>query len=435
MTQPEALPPLGAAAAALAAEAGRRGLGEVEIYEKRGRSRRFERQGERESASQAVEEGWAMRAGDRTRSFFFAATGAPAAEPVWPEATPHPLRLPAPGDAAPWSEPADLALPLATENEARALLDALERAVAREQPAARWLGARLEDGSSEAALVSSRGVRAVVRARAAYLRIEAQLGKHRLLFESAERALARVRPEALARRLVDRCVALEEGEAPPARPSELLLGAPLAARLVQVMAPLFAGREAAARRAALAGATGGAASPELTLIDDGRYPEGLLAAAVDGEGMPCRRVALIEAGRLGEPLLAWWEGSPSSGCARRASWRDLPRRAPTHTLLEPGQATVAELVESVASGVYLLDAEGGVRLDPATLAFAVPVSGFRLTAGRAVAPLGPCRLTGTLGGLLAGVTAIGRDLVFVPGDGMFGSPTLRATGLGLEPGF
>ena len=42
-------------------------------------------------------------------------------------------------------------------------------------------------------------------------------------------------------------------------------------------------------------------------------------------------------GRFVQPLLAWWEagGSAVPGCARRASWRDLPRRAPTHFFVAP----------------------------------------------------------------------------------------------------
>lgn len=427
---------IGVAAEALLAEAASREYPEFEVFEKRGRSRRFERRGERESASQALEAGWAVRAGDRNRSFFFAATGAPAPPNAWPDATPHPLLLPTPSVPEPWEDPEELGGPLATESEAWGFLDALAGAVAKERPGARLVAARLEEGVSESALVSSRGVRAQVRARAAALRCEVQEGACNLTFEGAGRSLRGLRVGDSARRIVERLTALQDG-APGITvgggPATVILEAPLAARLVQVLAPWFAGRGASARWAGRVDGEGRIAAPEVTLIDDGRLPEGLLAAATDGEGTPCRRVELIAEGHFVGPLLAWWEGRPASGCARRASYRDLPRRAPTHCYLAPGDATLATLVESAGAGYLLLDVEGGVKLDAATASFSAPVSGFALSGGRAVGPLGPRVLTGSISDLLRGVTTCGRDLTFVPGDGMFGAPPLVVRGLTLAP--
>ena len=136
-----------------------------------------------------------------------------------------------------------------------------------------------------------------------------------------------------------------------------------------------------------------------------------------------------------QPLLAWWEagGGAVAGCARRASWGDLPRRAPTHFFIPPSTTPVADLLEAGGAGAYLLDAEGAVRIDPASLAFEVAVSGLHLSSGRAIAPLGRVRLCGDLGSLLAGVRALARDLSFVPGDGMFGAPSMLVSGLRLLP--
>ena len=72
-----------------------------------------------------------------------------------------------------------------------------------------------------------------------------------------------------------------------------------------------------------------------------------------------------------------------------------------------------------------------MRIDPASLAFEVAVSGLHLAGGRAIAPLGPVRLYGDVRSLLAGIRARGRDLLFVPGDGMFGAPSLLVGGLRL----
>ncbi len=441
-------------AEALLADLPRRGFPDAEIFEKRGRSRRFARQaavgsgvdggvdGARMSQAMANEEGWALRAGDLRRSLFHAATGGPEPAVQLEDPSPHPLRLPEPPESPERSEsgPADPSsvlpeadAPLATESSAATLLSEIERALRGELPASRLVLAVLEDGASESALVSTRGLRAESRSRAAFLRLEVEDGERRCRFEGAERDVRQFEPRALALRLVDRlCALAEPGDRLPAAGGDLplLLAAPLAARLVQAFAPLFLGSAASERLGSL-----GAFSPALTLIDDGRHAGGVLASPVDGEGLPCGRAVLVEQGRFLQPLLAWWEAGRVAvpGCARRASWRDLPRRAPTHFFVAPSTLAVSELVESSGAGAYLLDAEGAVRIDPASLAFEVPVSGMQLALGRAVAPLGRVRLCGDLQRFLAGIEVLARDLLFVPGDGMFGAPSMLVRGLRVLP--
>ena len=68
-------------AEALLAGLRKRGFAAAEIFEKTGRSRRFVREAAPEAPirmtqAMAGEQGWALRAGDRRRSLFFAATGA-----------------------------------------------------------------------------------------------------------------------------------------------------------------------------------------------------------------------------------------------------------------------------------------------------------------------------------------------------------------------
>ena len=469
-------------AEALLAELPRRGFPAAEIFEKQGRSRSFTREGAastlaapgaavvpaagvRMTQAVATEAGWALRAGDRRRSLFHAATGSADPGVTLPEPSPHPLRLPDPapapapdlgsnfaanfalaGAGGPSSAAEDFDAPLATESAAATLLAEIERELRRELPESRLVTARLEDGAAEWTLLSTTGVRAASRARAAYLRLEVEDRGRRCCFEGAERDIRRFEPRALALRLVDRLCALEGGRdgasaAPWVNPDlPLLLAAPLAARLVQAIAPLFLGAAASDRLAAMAGSAAGAGSgalsPGLTLIDDGQLPGGVLVSPVDGEGLPCGRAVLIDDGRFVQPLLAWWEagGSPVPGCARRASWRDLPRRAPTHFFIAPSTTPVADLLAAGGAGAYLLDAEGAVRIDPASLAFAVAVSGFHLSSGRAISPLGRVRLCGDVRSLLAGLRALARDLSFVPGDGMFGAPSMLVSGLRVLPG-
>jgi PmbA protein len=409
-----------------------RGGREAEAYEKRGRSRRIERGPDGEAASTSIEAGWAVRCGDLRRSFFASGSGELPTAGSWPAPTAHPLWLPERRTATPWTAPPGLDAALASEAEARSLLDALERELGREAPGARLVAARFEEGSSEAAIASSRGVAASVASRVATLRLEAERGV-RVTAEVSVREARELRPSALAGRIADRLHALEGSE--PPRPGPILLAAPLAARLVEALAPWLVGREAGSAAGAAGGIGARLGAEEVELVDDGALQDALLSAPVDGEGVPCGPVRLIEAGRFARPLVAWWEAERAQearGCCRRASYRDLPRRAPTHLYLEPDPGNpVADLLTGSGSGSFLLDAESGVRVDPTTGRFSVAVSGFAMAGGRAVGGLGRRRLVGDLRGWLVGLRARGRDLAFVAGDGMFGSPTLLVDGLQL----
>lgn len=433
---------------------GVRGFEAAEVYAKSGRSRRLAIGADGRSAGFHHERGWAVRASSERASLFAAGSGEPRADHPWPEPDGKPLALPAPdaaGAAEPWSEPADLDAPLIGETEGLRLLAALAEALAGELPRARLTAAVLEDGSSESQLLSLRGrhaderlpgVRGRWRRRAAVLHAEAALGPVRAAIDLAEREARAFTPAALARRLADRLAACGAGV--PAGftgrdRGAFLLAPPLAARLLAALVPLFVGPGAAERAAALADRRGRWASPAVTVVDDGRHPGGLLAAPCDGEGLPTRRVVLVEAGGYRQALVPWWEarakkaiGKPS-GCAQRPGWRDPPRPGVSHLHLAPDAALAASaLLADLARGYYLLEATGAPVVDWQAGAFRVPVCGFAVERGQAKGAVSEVWLCGSVGALLRGVQAVGRDLAFFPFDGMVGAPTVLVTGVELR---
>ena len=422
---------------------------ELEVYEKRGRSRRFAHGVEGESFEQSTEAGWAARGGDTDGSYFVSGTGAPPARFKAVDGGDvrrgAPIRLPPLFAQSTWVPPTALDAPLATESEGFALLSGIARELARDVPGALARRLVFEDGASSWALASSLGVAATGRGRGSSLRVEAELAASapggreplRVAAEFVAHSAAELKPLGVARRLADRLLALRREAPPPASAeAQLVLAPPLAARLLESLAPRFVGHAAWEAMRAIEDADGRVAGGLVTLIDDGGDPRGALAAAVDGEGVPCRPQRLVDAGRFVSPLLAWWQSADAnaaSGISLRPGWRDLPRPGPTQLFFEPGATPVGELVGSVANGAYLLAAEGGVRLLGEDDEFVVVVSGFALERGRATGGLGPCRLRGRFGGFLAGISAVGRDLAFVPGRALYGSPTLVVSGLALEP--
>ncbi len=416
------------------------GWSEVEVFAKRGRSRTWLQSGRRQLTSVREEAGWSVRAGDDRRSFFYAQSGAPRADIVWPDADGLGLRLPNAQPIPSWSAPADLDAPLIGENEARALVRGIGRALDTESPGARLQRVELEDGSSESSVTSSREVRASTRHRVASMRLEAVgpgADATPVVVVAVAREARRFHPVALAHRLADRLAVAEKGRTPARDRGEMLLAPPVMTRLLGALGPLWLGPDVKDNTAGLDVRGSRLGSTALTLVDNGRLPGGLLEAPADGEGMPTREVRLIEEGLFGSPLLAWWQTRrqprKAAGCAVRASWRDLPAPGPTHLYLQPEPAvTVADLLGEITRGYYLLDLEGDPRIDLATDRFAAPVCGFAVDGGRATGSVTRTWLVGTISGLLTGLVAKARDLTFLPLHGMIGAPTALVRGLELR---
>ena len=419
---------------------GRQGWPEVEVFHKRGRSRthRFTAYGD--ASSLRREEGWAVRAGDRRRSFLYAESGPPRPDAQWPAADGRGLRLPSARPVSSWTAPSNLDTPLLGEGEARGIFTGLARQLDDELPGARLLEGRLDDGSSESQLVSSREVAATVRQRAVALVLEAvgPAGGSGLRLEVAERDARRLSPAQLARRLADLLLVAEKGSAWPRDRGEFLLAPAVVTSLLAALEGLWLGPDAGDLAGAMRGQRDRLGSRALTLIDDGRLPGGVLEAPVDGEGQPTREVVLVDEGAFRQPLVAWWQTASdpkqASGCVQRPGWRDVPRPGPSHLYLRPDPANrVASLLESMSRGYYLIGTTGAPRIEAGHDCFAVPVSGFAISAGRPQGAVAGAWLVGSVSTLLRGIIAKARDLSFSPiGRGMVGSPTVLVKGLELR---
>lgn len=431
------------------------GQDEAEAIHKTGRSRshRFRTGGYVSSLRR--EEGWAVRAGDARRSFFYAAAGAPDPDAPWPDGDGMGLRLPSSRPVTTWKEPAELDAPLVGETEAQALFESLDRELDTELPGARLVQGHLDDGSSEQQLASSRDVRCVVRQRAATLWVEARLAARaksarraaRAGLELTARDARRFGPRDLARRLADRLMVAQRGDSPSRDRGDFLLAPDVVVALLEALAPLWQGPNAPKRVAPFIDRSGRVASRAVTLVDDGRLPGAVTEAPVDGEGQPTREIVLIDQGVYRQPLLTWWqlpaltEGhgirraeAKASGCCRRAGWRDLPEPGPTHLYLRPDpEVGVGSLLQDLPRGYYLLTTWGAVRLDAASGRFAAPVTGFAIEGGRATGSVRGAWLVGSVSSLLSGVLATARDLTFLPrGQGLIGSPSVLVKGLELR---
>lgn len=197
-----------------------------------------------------------------------------------------------------------------------------------------------------------------------------------------------------------------------------LIGGGLSAKAVQRGRSPFAGRLEEE-----------VASSAFVLHDDGRDPQGPASAPFDGEGVPRRRTALIEGGRLRSYLYDTYtanrEGVSSTGSAARQGYRSLPSVSTSNLMVAPGTHTLEELLAEAGEGVYVTDVAGlHSGVNPVTGVFSVGASGRTIRDGQLAEPVREFTIAGELVAMLGAVSAAGAEPRWVPFGGSVSTPPL-----------
>jgi TldD protein len=155
------------------------------------------------------------------------------------------------------------------------------------------------------------------------------------------------------------------------------------------------------------------AQPLLTAYDDGRLPNEWGSDAIDDEGAPTQKTAVIEGGRLTsflyDGLTARRDGVASTGNGRRESFRYLPVPRMTNTYIAPGEAEPEAMIAEVSKGFYAVSFGGG-QVDPATGDFVFGVTeGYLIEGGRVTRPCRGATLIGNCLQALIAIDAVGSD--------------------------
>jgi len=160
------------------------------------------------------------------------------------------------------------------------------------------------------------------------------------------------------------------------------------------------------------------------VIDDGRRPGGLGSRPFDGEGLATRRTAVLEEGRLASYLLDHYAGRKlglaSTGNAQRHPGSG-PGVGPTNLWLEPGHASLDEIVADTRRGL-LVTGLFGHGFNPVTGDFSRGARGFWIEDGRLVHPVEEVTVAGHLGRMLEDVDVVGSELLWL---GSVAAPPLR----------
>ncbi|TCO83008.1 microcin-processing peptidase 2 [Plasticicumulans lactativorans] len=186
------------------------------------------------------------------------------------------------------------------------------------------------------------------------------------------------------------------------------------------------------------------ASPLCTIVDDGTLPERRGSLGIDDEGTPTECTVLIENGVLRGYLQdkhnARLMGVRPTGNGRRESYAHLPMPRMTNTYMLAGAHDPAEIIASVAQGLYAVNFGGG-QVDITSGKFVFSASeAYLIENGRVTRPVKGATLIGNGPEAMTRVSLVGSDLALDKGVGTcgkegqsvpvgVGQPTLRIDGL------
>ncbi len=165
------------------------------------------------------------------------------------------------------------------------------------------------------------------------------------------------------------------------------------------------------------------ASEAVTLVDDGRLLDGPAASPFDAEGVPTRRTELITNGRLNGFLHNTYtarRGSTSStGNATRGGYRSVPGVGTSNFYVEPGAASLEELLKRAEGGVLIQEVSGvHSGANPISGEFSVGATGLRISGGALGEPLREMTVASTVPEMLRSVIEVGSDLRFFTSVGV-----------------
>jgi PmbA protein len=343
---------------------------------------------------------------------------------------------PAAGDAAPSLD--GLSDPSVAESPAGDVAElalAVERAALEADPRIAGVEqAVYVDSANRVAIASSTGIAGSYEASTCYAYLQAlaegEGGRETGLGFGLARGPAGLDPEAIGREGAERAVAMIGAGKPASRSCPVVLDATVAASFIGLIGGALSANAVQRGRSPFAERLGADVAGEaLVLHDDGLDRDGLGSAPFDGEGVPHRRTALIEDGRLQAFLYDTYTArrgeAASTGNAGRSGYRSQPSVATSNLIVASGELSLDGLLGEAGEGVYVTDVAGlHSGVNPVTGVFSVGASGRAIAAGELAEPVREFTIAGDLVSMLVAVRAAGAESRWVPFGGSVRTPPL-----------
>ena len=313
---------------------------------------------------------------------------------------------------------------MATEEKVALALE-LERQVRAGDPRIREVvSADYGDDQSEAAIASSTGISAASRSTTCYLVVYAVAGEGDDTQTgggySVCRAPGELEIEKASRDAIERATRMLGATKPPSGRVTAVFDREVTATLLSVLAGTLSGEEVAKGRSLFAGRLGEqVASPSVTFVEDPTNSFAFGASRYDAEGLACRRVPLIDKGRLVAFLYDTYSarlaGAQSTASAVRAGFKSAPGVGARALSLAPGGLDQAGVIGAVGEGLFIQDVSGihsGVNAVSGD--FSVGAEGLLIRRGELAQPVREITIASTIQSLLQGIEIVGGDIEWLP---------------------
>ncbi|MBI4288428.1 MAG: TldD/PmbA family protein [Chloroflexi bacterium] len=157
----------------------------------------------------------------------------------------------------------------------------------------------------------------------------------------------------------------------------------------------------------------------LNIVDGAAIPGLRGSYKYDDEGTPARRTYLIKegvlVGRLHSRETAAKMGEPPSGNARAIDYRFPPIVRMTNTIIEPGKASLEDILSDIQEGVYVKNWYGGTTsMEMFTFSAG---EAYMVRKGKIAEPIRPVTLTGNVFSTLQNLDGIANDIDMNQGGG------------------
>ena len=226
--------------------------------------------------------------------------------------------------------------------------------------------------------------------------------------------------QTVARIAARRTVELFGAKKPPTARLPVIFERDIAAAVLDDLFAAIAAGNVAVGNSWLADRVGERIGSDLVnIVDDGTLPGRLGSSPFDGEGVPTRRTVVFENGVLrtflydtyyGRKLGAESTGNSTGGGVGANNF-----------YLEPGTASLDDLIASTPRGVLVLDTIG-FATEHATGTYSRGARGFYIENGEIAHPIDEFTIAGHFPAMLAGIDAVANDLRY---DGSIVSPSFR----------
>jgi PmbA protein len=312
------------------------------------------------------------------------------------------------------------------ERKVALALDLEARTLAADPKVSKVETAQYGDVVARVAIASSNGVSgtfAVTRAWCFSGAMANQNGESQIGYGvDSARSLEDLDIEPVAAEAAERAVRLLGATKPATRTVPVVFDRMVAPSLIGVVLAGLSAEAVQKRRSLFADRLGEqVGAPGLQLIDDGRLLDGPGAVPFDDEGVPTRRMVLIEDGVLKgfmhNTATAAREGRASTGNASRISFKSTPGISAHNVYFPPGDKDQAGLFAEAGEGLLVQEVTGvHSGANPITGDFSVGVSGLWFRNGELAEPVREVTVAAQLLDILKGIRAVGSDLRWTTGS-------------------